>query len=33
MLLELHLAAKYWFCLGLVNDNTYYLDVLHPHPT
>lgn len=32
MLLELHLASKYWFCLGLVNDNTYYLDV-HPHPT
>ena len=25
---ELHSATKYWFHLGLVNDNIYYLDVL-----
>lgn len=33
MLCKLHLATKYWFCLGLMNDNTYYLAVLCPHPT
>lgn len=32
MLCELHLATKYWFRLGLMNDDTYYLVVLCPDP-
>lgn len=33
VLRELHLATKCWLRLGLVNDSTYYLAVLCPHPT